>query len=101
MASKRWAAKPHMLIYVVVTLILAVLLSLTVLWISKLQLPMPQTAVSTQKLTTEPLQNKPSEEFKTTVQNEIDKVSTMSAQLKTINSWTDLDLPKLNLTIDF
>lgn len=101
MASKPWVAKPQIMVYVLVTVILTVLLSLTVLWISKVGLPTPNTAVSTQKLTTETLPSQPSAEFKIAVQNEIDKVSTISARLKTMSTWTDLDLPKLDLAIDF
>lgn len=102
MATKSWSNKPKILPYVLGTLVLAIGLSGVVFLASQIKIGPPASVVSTSK---NPL---PSEttptattQFKLQVQNEIDKMTTLSAELKDSDSWLSIELPKLSLTIDF
>lgn len=102
MINKRWQSKPKVISYVLGTIVLSLVLSGVAIWATKLKIFQPMTAVSTEKLTTSPVVTAEiSQEYKQKVINEINKVTTISAQIKSADGWLSLELPKINLLIDF
>jgi hypothetical protein len=92
--------KPKIVFYLLGTLTLAVAISLGVLLLSKIKVSVPQTAVHTENSEPETSLPKPSEEYKTLVGNELDKVSTLSSQIKDANSWLTIELPNVDFTVE-
>lgn len=102
MINKRLVAgKPKIALYVLGIVFLSIILSSAILLAAKFKFLGPMTAVSTQSAQpATPIGKAPSDEYKQQVANEIDKVTTISASLKTADSWLNLELPKMNLVID-
>jgi len=92
--------KPKIIFYIFGTLTLAIAISLAVLLLSRFKMPLPETAVHTETPETITTLSNPSEDYKLIVGNELDKVSTLSAEIKDSNSWLTIELPSVDFKVE-
>ncbi|MCX6783566.1 MAG: hypothetical protein NT141_00625 [candidate division WWE3 bacterium] len=91
---------PKIIMYVVVTFLLAVALSLLTLLLTRVNIPKPEQSASTVKIVTKPITSQ-IDTYKVLVTNEIDRTATLSAEIKDSDSWFNVELPAIDFKISF
>lgn len=96
-------AGPKTITYVIVTFVMAVVLSLVALALTKINIPKPEKSASTvsatPKITITPAPQ--TDTYKLLVGNELDKAATLSAEIKDSDSWFNVQLPAIDFKISF